>query len=119
MPNVFPALRTGVYTQFPYVSSRRFDVTVEKMESGVRYSSYNDAVAFASWELHYSAVSDAEALALRTFFLLVGGSYDVIQFTDLDTGIVYPNCRFNQDTLEVTATGPNQNSFRLLIEEFR
>ena len=115
----FPLLSSGALTQFPFTLKRRTIQAHCDMESGLRYSYYWDAADLVGWDLVYSCITDAERNALKAFWDSVGGSWDTFSFTDPQTAVVYPYCRFDGDEFTYQQLGPDQNSLKLSIVEFR
>ena len=125
----FPSLASGAPMQRPFTRGHRYPTMLNDCPNGQRF-----AFAFFSnplltdvfpfnplrvWNLQYPNLSDTDVNTLESFFNNQFGSYGTFSFFDPDTSIQYDNCRFMNDTLEVTHTGPEENSVLLQIGEFK
>ncbi len=108
-PSAYPLFSVGARAQYPYTRVLRFATIVNDMETGNRYSlstiggpfSNFPTDALHSWEIQYPLLTDVDLAVLEPFFMACMGRYRHFAFTDPDTGIVYPNCRLDQDALAI------------------
>lgn len=121
----FPTLGNGAKSQLPYSQMRRFAVLRNDNPIGPRYSWTWFAASLTGfptrslrgWELQYPALSDADLSTLETHFRNQWGRWSSFALTDPDDGTVYPKCRYDSDSLDITYLGPNQNAVTLRILE--
>lgn len=104
--------------QLPFVQKARFRTVRNDLASGARFTRYQLGSPLASWSLPFSVLTATEFGSLLNLFVSVGGRYGTIQFTDPETGTVYPNCRFDTDTFEARYIGTRQYAVTLPIVEF-
>ena len=112
----FPALSTGAATQLPYTVGREFS-TVSVQTEGGRFAWYNRGTVVQSWSAGGTSLTDAEADAIWSYFALARGRYAAFAFTDPESLVRYPSCRFAADTLERHYLSRNQNSIEAQIRQ--
>jgi len=119
----FPALACGARAMLPYVQTRRFATLLNDNPIGPRYTwawfigGSFPSQALRGWELSYPVLSDADLATRETHFRDNWGRWGGFSFTDDDDTTVYPNCRYDADSLEIIHTAPNQSSLTLRIME--
>lgn len=112
--SAFPTLASGAKVQKPYRVDSSFLHVTNDMKCGVRFSYSRRVNPLRKFTLTYPSITDADLATLEAFFVSMRGRYGVFDYTDLD-GTTYSNCRFDQDSLEVNYSGPNQSSVVLAI----
>jgi hypothetical protein len=121
----FPTLANGTTTQFPYVRTQRYQVTLNQSPSGIQYAwtwfggglTGFPTGSLRGWELHGSMLSDADLATWETFFRNQWGRFGGFSFTDPDDSTVHTKCRFADDSFEVTHQQPNISSVVVRIVE--
>lgn len=116
MPSTFPALTSGAKTQRPYTHGRTFDTASVRTEGG-RFAYARRAAGLRTWTVGGGSLSDAEAAAIWNMFQLACGQWRAFGFTDPDSLVAYPKCRFGNDSIDWRILGPNQNSIAATIEQ--
>ena len=62
-----------------------------------------------------SLLDETEIQTLEAFFALQKGAAGTFEFEDPDSGVVYANCRFEQDQVEFEASELFEHKGRLRI----
>lgn len=114
----FPAIRTGVVTQLPFTTSRRYKTLRNDLPSGQRYSYALRSTPRHAWTLEFPALTPSEMGTLFNFFAAMYGPLSQFQFTDPQTGTVYTKCTFAMDALDVRYVSAGVCATRVEIEEF-
>lgn len=117
VPAQYPAIQGSVIVQFPFQSSPSFLTTRNDTPAGLRYAYYWRQSPRFRWTLRYPTITDAECGTLLDFFASMSGQYSTFYFTDPETGIVHPKCRFGMDQIKWTYIQPGLNSVDVVIEE--
>jgi hypothetical protein len=112
----FPLLADGAKTQFPLTEALRFQTLSAVVPSGERYSYAERANGIRYWTIGGPSISDADLATWRAFFEARRGSWEAFDFVDPRTGTTYTNCRFDQDTFEFEAIGPDENRVEIRIK---
>lgn len=113
----FPLFADGSKTQFPLTESLRFQTLAAIVPSGERISYAERATGLRSWTIGGPSISDADLATLKAFFLARRGSWEAFDFVDPRTGATFTNCRFDQDTFDATALGPDENRVEIRIKQ--
>ena len=114
----FPALASGCAANIPYVYSTEFLTASVKAETGWQYAYSWRANALYRWVLQYSQLSDADWATLLAHFQAMFGRYGEFEFTDPETTTVHSKCRYDQDELERTNSGVDNNSLTVVIVSY-
>jgi len=113
--STFPAL--GL--QLPY-TAKLAAVTAKVIgAAGQQYVYYHDANPVRAWDLSWAVLTAAEVSTLRTFFNSMGGAWDVFTFTDPDSAVEYPKCRFADEEFALTHNADDTFALKLTVQEFR
>lgn len=112
----FPVLSSGARMQRPYTRGKTFDTASVRTE-GSRYAYARRTASLQTWTAGGAMITDAEAAAIWSMFQLACGQWRSFGFTDPDSGIRYPNCRFASDSLDWRILAPNQNSVQPTIQQ--
>lgn len=104
--------------QLPFMQKARFRTVRNDLASGARYTRYQLGTPLNAWNLSFSVLTATEFGSFLNLFVSVGGRYGTIQFTDPQTGTVYPHCRFDTDVFEGRYVGALQYAVNLPIAEF-
>ena len=123
---VFPQVRQGVVTGYPYTPSYRFSTDRNDLPSGPRiaYAWYGSGIprfpnrALRGWGLSFNNASDDELYAMEHHFITCGGKYLGFSFTDPDTGVSYGNVRYDMDSFDVTHKQVNCSDFKVSLAEY-
>jgi hypothetical protein len=121
----FPTFNNGVVSGIDgYGEADLLYSTVEALDSGYgnayAWNSYiDDSGVFHNFQeerfsIAFPMFTQAEVGTLEAFFASMAGPYGYFTFTD-DQGITWPQCQFDQETLEVQYLGPNQYSVEAKI----
>jgi hypothetical protein len=113
----FPVLLTGARVQLPYTAERSFDNVTARTEGG-RFAWYKRATPLRTWTAGGSVIDGNEAQAIFDQFRLAAGRLKTFQFTDPDSLVAYPNCRFASDMIEWRYISKNINEIRVQIQQF-
>ncbi len=113
-PTAYPVLSSGLSAMMPVTSGLRYITWTNDQETGQHYalSSYGGpfsnfpAAALPYWKLDYPVMTEVDLATIENFFLACQGRYQTFSFTDPITGIVYQNCRLDNDSLEIRYLGP-------------
>jgi len=122
----FPVFDSGVSAQRPHQQIRRFLTAKVDQPVGVRYSWawYGEGLvefpdgALEAWQLTL-LLSDTNLVTLETFFRGMEGRMWPFTFIDPDSQTSYSNCRFGQDTLEISHQGVNNNQVVVSIVQYQ
>ena len=129
----FPMLKFGFGSptssgvELPFSQASSFLTSVGDSPFGPRYvlSWYAAGLVgfpgtyLRSWNISYPLLDATDLATLETFFLGKQGRYAVFSFTDPQSGVVYPNVRFNNDELVIRYITVNQYSTEIsLVETF-
>jgi hypothetical protein len=122
----FPVFDNGLTAQRPYKQIRRFLSAVVDQAAGIRYAWawYGEGLdgfpdgALMAWELTL-LLSDFNLSIIETYFRGKEGRMWPFSFTDPDDASVHPNCRFDQDVLDIQHAGVNNNQLKVQIVEFQ
>jgi hypothetical protein len=114
----FPTINGDIVSQKPYTSNASFLHSTNDMECGVRWAYSWRVNPLTAWTVTFNAITTTEVKTLEDFFNSMCGRYGTFTFTDLLDSSVHTNCRFDQDTFEVTYQEPHKCSITLKIQEF-
>lgn len=114
----FPTLASGVSVCMPWTMRREYPNVHSDMPHGWRYSYNERGTPLHSFEIEYTGLSDADLQTLKDFWIARGGAYEEFTFTDPDTTTVHTKCRFVGDELTAVRQNYNENSVRLVIQEY-
>src|SRR4051794_32779101 len=79
---VYPQLESGALTQYPVLKARRPRTVINRMPDGSTIRIADPAAETTEWLLAYEDLSDAEAIALRSFFDAAEGTLQSFTFLD-------------------------------------
>jgi hypothetical protein len=121
----FPSLANGTTTQFPYVRTQRYQVTLCQSPSGVQYAwtwwggglTGFPSGSLRGWELHGSMLTDADLATWESFYRNQFARWGTFTFIDPDDSTSHVKCRFDSDAMEITYQQPNISSAVLKILE--
>jgi hypothetical protein len=99
MAGAFPHLSTGAVTQYPSLGSARFATEVLRFLDGSEQRWPQAGGVSRAWTLHLSRINDEELAAIEEFFAAQQGRFGSFSFRDPFDGTVYPDCRFDADSL--------------------
>ena len=116
MPS-FPTFSAGESVHLPYQQGHEFVNVMNRMPHGYQYGFNTVATALKRWEIEFS-LSDTDLITLKAFWEARKGAYEEFDFTDPDTLATTTKCRFDQDSLDIRYTGPNENLVRVEIQEY-
>lgn len=113
----YPTLSSGVAVCIPWTMRREYANISVDMDCGWRYSYNERGTPLDTIIIQYSGLSDADRQTLEDFWDARGGPLEDFTFTNPDTGVTYPKCRFEGNQLEFNYDGPNENSVRVTIKQ--
>lgn len=119
MADSFPRLKTGALAQYPMDQALTRPVeTVRFLDMGRQaYVDSKDSVR--RWRLRLSLLDESELAAVIEFFVAMRGSLGRFEFEDPATGEVVPNCRFDDDELELSSSDEFNGQTALTVRESR
>ncbi len=112
---LFPKLKTGAATQYPAEASLESSTHVTRFVDGKQQRFRKRGELVRRWDLELSLLDEAEIRTLERFFVEQRGAAGTFAFEDPLSGVVYENCRFDQDAVEFEAHDLFQNKGRLRI----
>ncbi len=116
---VYPGIASGArITQRPWTSKLRYLTTRNDLASGKRYAYYEWSDPKHLWTLTYPSITPAELLTLMQHFVGMGGRWGKFTFTDPDSLLDYPNCRYDMDAFEAEYVDAGHCSVSAQIAEF-
>ena len=119
MADNFPRLKTGALAQYPMARALTRPVeTVRFLDMG-RQTYVDSKNSLRQWRLRLNALDESELTAVIEFFVAMRGSLGRFEFEDPATGEVVPNCRFDDDELELSSSGEFNGQTALTVRESR
>ena len=115
----FPLLSTGAVAQYPSSRVVEAPVRVLRFLDGREQRFPGTRGPGRRWVVRLSCVSDSEMAAVEEFFAARQGRAGSFSFTDPWDGVVYPDCRFEEDELCVVLTGEDRGAVTVVIRENR
>lgn len=115
----FPKLRTSAIAQYPTTNSVRFENQVVRFLDGAEQRYRDSSGPLHQWEIRLDQLDESEMAAVEQFFAAHQGSFGNFAFTDPWDGLVYPNCRFSSDALELLAEAEMKGQTSLSVVENR
>lgn len=117
---VYPTIANGVMTQKPWTPGEAYSTNKVDLEIGIRYADYWLENPLRRFVINYPVITDEERIKIENFFHAMHGRMKTFKFVDPDPpNTEYPKCRFDMDELLVEYKGPNHNSLRVQIAEFK
>ena len=115
----FPALKTGVVAQYGSDRERRFATQVFRFLDGreQRFAAYG--APLRRWVIRLELLDEAELAGLERFFEDQGGRAGSFSFTDPWDGVVYANCSFDSDRVELEYLGEARGKTVVVVRENR
>ena len=95
----FPALKTGVLSQYPVQRTIRFSTDIVQFVDGSEQRFRNFEAPLREWTLSYDLLDEPELQSLRDFFRTLGGSAGNFAFTDPWDPAQHPDCSIAQDEM--------------------
>ena len=119
MPAAFPSLKTGAVIQYPATKNAQHSSFVVRFLDGndQRYREYS--ALLHRWNIRLDLLDEAELRTFEQFFATQEGRFGVFSFVDPWTQTVFPNCSFDQDTLEYQLSGEDRGTTTLVVVENR
>jgi hypothetical protein len=119
MADSFPRLKTGALAQYPAAHELTRPVeTVRFLDMG-RQAYLDSGDSLRRWRLRLNLLDESELAAVIEFFVAMRGSLGRFEFEDPATGEVVPNCRFDDDELELYSSGEFNGQTALTLRESR
>ena len=111
----FPLLKTSAVTQYPSSRAAEFVTGVLRFVDGSeqRYRQMRQPVR--RWLLRLTEVSEGELYEIEDFFASRQGQAGSFAFTDPWDGVVYPDCSFDQDELDLQLIAEDRATATLII----
>ena len=113
----FPKLKTGVVAQYPLDRERRFDSEVVRFVDMGEQTYAERAQHRRRWRLELSQLNETEVAEICEFFSEMRGAFDRFDFEDPETLEVVPDCRFDQEDLEVERIAEHDGRLSVTIAE--
>ncbi len=114
----FPALKTGAVAQYPSERVVQFSTVVHEFVDGNEQRSAAFGTGLRRWAIRMEALDENELFRLERFFVEQGGASGSFSFTDPWDGIVYSDCSFERDELELAFEGQSGKA-SLIVKENR
>lgn len=111
----FPKLKTGAPTQYPAIASMESPTHVTRFVDGGTQRFRMRAGVIRRWELDLALLDESETRMLENFFVEQRGAAGTFEFEDPQSAVVYGNCRFEHDQLELEASEVFQNRGKLRV----
>jgi len=115
----FPTLKTGAIAQHPASRSQEHRTCVLRFIDGTEQRFRERASALRKWVIRLDLLDEEEAARLEEFFHAQQGRLGRFAFTDPWTGVRYPDCSFEDDTLALQYQGFMRTGARLVVRENR
>ena len=109
----FPALRTGAILQYPATRVVTFATSVYRFLDGSEQRYREFPVQIRRWVVRLNLLTEAEIAEFDAFYSGLQGGAGAFEFTDPWDGVLYSNCRFENDSLalQVQEEGRARTSF--------
>ena len=115
----FPALSTGAFVQHPTATKYDCGTEVIRFLDGSDQRCLVRSRTLRSWTVKLQLLSDQELARLEQFFIDVQGSYGTFSFIDPRSGVVYPQCRFQDSSLMTGYQALGQGATDMVVVEVR
>jgi len=117
--SAFPQLKTGAVAQYPANRKVRFQNQVLRFVDGTQQR-YRDCSTFVrEWDIRLDQLDEGEMAAIDEFFAQNQGRFGSFEFTDPWDGLVYANCSFAKDDLDLGCIAEMRGTVSLTIVENR
>ena len=113
----FPTFAGGESVHLPFTQESEFWNTINRQPHGWQYSYNRLSSALKRWQFEL-VLTDTDLATLQTFWDSMKGRYGEFSFTDPDTGVTSPKCRFDQEELSITSPSPDENRVAIAIQEY-
>jgi hypothetical protein len=112
---VFPALKTGAVMQYP--SSRRLEYStrIVRFLNGEEQRYREQGAPGKKWVIRLELLDEQELASMGSFFLSMQGQAGSFEFTDPADDTVYPDCSFEEESLELRSLGTHQGRTSLIV----
>jgi phage-related protein len=97
----FPKLSTGTSVQYPLEETLTCHCTIVQFLDGREQRFALQNTCLKRWKLSYSTLTESEFRRLHDFYVSMHGSARAFSFEDPETGVVFTNCTFEQDSFEI------------------
>ncbi len=115
----FPTLSTGAIVQHPLASAYRTGTEVIRFLDGLDQRCLTMSGPLQMWTIKLDQLTDQEMATLEQFFIDVEGSYGTFSFTDPNSSIAFPACRFQTCTLATTYQAIGRGTTEVVVVEIR
>jgi hypothetical protein len=111
----FPVLKTGAVMQYP--SSRRiaYSTRVMRFLNGDEQRYREQSVPGKKWVIRLELLDEGELANIEAFFGSMQGQTGSFEFTDPADDTVYPDCSFEEASLEMRSVGVHQGRTSLIV----
>lgn len=115
----FPTLTTGAVVQYPLGGIFQSGTEVIRFLDGLDQRCLTMSGSLRKWTIKLNQLNDQEIATLEQFFINVEGNYGTFSFTDPDSGVIFPTCRFQTSSLVTTYQGPGEGATEMMVVEVR
>src|SRR4051794_7782702 len=111
----FPKLTTGAVAQYPSGLRVEGNTRVLRYVDGSEQRYRDRAGQARQWALRMGQIDEQELSAIEEFFVEQQGRFGQFAFTDPWTGVEYPDCSFDEDSLHAQLFGEDLANTTLII----
>lgn len=117
--SVFPTLKTGAVLQYPAQRTIQFSTQLLQFVDGSeqRFRDYQSALH--RWIIQLDLLDEVELHGLREFFRTESGAFGSFGFTDPWSGVSYPHCTLESDTITEELRDELKGKTTLVVRENR
>jgi hypothetical protein len=115
----FPALKTGAVAQYPSERSVMHSTVVHEFVDGSEQRSRLYGSVMRRWVIRLERLDEAELFGMEKFFVEQGGAAGSFLFTDPWDGVVYADCSFEGDEVDLVFAGIGDAKTVLVVKENR
>lgn len=117
--NEFPKLKTGAIAQHPAGRGFEYRTCVLRFVDGSEQRFRERGEGLRKWIIRLDLLDEEETRDLEQFFQMQQGRLGRFAFTDPWSGVKYPDCSFEEDTLTLVHRGFMKAGARLVVRQNR
>lgn len=115
----FPKLTSGVVTQYPSGRTATYSTSIMQFVDGKEQRFRELKSPVRRWLIELSKLSAHEEGSVEAFFSSVQGQFGSFTFVDPWDDVEYPDCSFDQETLNALSRSESANQTYLVIRNNR
>jgi hypothetical protein len=114
---LFPALKSGVVLQYPTQRSCSFSTHIVRFLDGSEQRFRERRTTARRWLIRLELLDEMEIAQLEAFYLSNQGQFGTFEFPDPWDLTTYPNCSFENPTLEMKWASHGVGSAILIVKQ--